>query len=259
MSVDVAESHAHQGGHAHHWETSVAPLVISIGIVFVVPLTFASYYVYDNPKLAILFGALGVLVLILGVGKWIGEALSHKNIIEGAAAIAFPMFIVSEIFMFMALFVAYWVMRLFSESWPPVGTPEMESTTPLVMLSLMILSSVTLFLAGQKHAEGDLPGFRSGLLVTMGLGVVFLGATGYEYHHLIGVGFTSASSVFGTAYYSITGFHAVHVFLGICTFLFMYVPALSGKTNKTFVLCASIFWYFLTVASLFVVSQVYFW
>ena len=260
MSVDVADSHAHHhGGHVHHWETSVAPLAISAGLLFVVPLTFAGYFVYESVKLAALFGVLGAVFLIYGIGKWVSEALSQKNMVEGAAAIAFPMFIVSEIFMFLAMFVAYWALRLSAESWPPAGTPELEGGPPLLMLGVMVVSSLVLFFSGKKHGTGDIAGFRNGLLVVMALGVVFLGLTWHEYVHMVSLGFTSSTNTFGTAYYSITGFHAVHVLLGVGMFIFMYIPALSGKTDKTFVLCGSIFWYFLTVASAFVVSQVYFW
>ncbi len=259
MSAHAADSHAHHDGHAHHWETSAAPTVISIGILLVVPLCFASYFVYENKLLTLIFGGLGLATLIWGVAIWVREALTTRNLIEGAAAIGFPLFMVSEFFMFAALFVAYWVTRLYAESWPPAGTPTMDGTKALILLALMVVSSVTLFQANKKHAAGDIAGFRNGILLTMGLGVVFLVLTVIEYSHLVAVGFVPGSSVFSSAYYSITGFHAIHVVLGVGMFAFMYLHALAGRTDKTFVLCGGVFWYFLTVASLFVVSQVYFW
>ena len=259
MSVHAADSHAHDGGHAHHWETSAAPTVISLGILLTVPLGFSSYFIYENTLLALIFTGLGLLTLIWGVSIWVREALTTRNLIEGAAAIGFPLFIVSEFFMFAALFIAYWVMRLFATSWPPVGTPAMDGTKALIMLALMVISSVALFSASKKHAAGDLAGFRTGLLVTIVLGVIFTAMTAIEYSHLIAAGFVPGSSVFSSAYYSITGFHAILVVIGVVMFLFMFLHALAGRTNQTFVLCGSIFWYFLTVASIFVVTQVYFW
>ncbi len=259
MSVHAADSHAHDGGHVHHWETSAAPLVISVGLLLTVPLGFSSYFIYEKPLLALIFAGLGVLTLLSGVGIWVREALTTRNLVEGAAAIGFPLFIVSELFMFAALFAGYWATRLFATSWPPAGTPAMETTKPLIMLALMVISSVALFSASKKHAAGDLAGFRSGVLVTILLGVVFTVMTGLEYSHLIGIGFIPGSNIFSSAYYAITGFHAVHVLVGVVMFLFMYVHALAGRTNQTFILCGSIFWYFLTVASIFVVTQVYFW
>lgn len=259
MSVHAADSHAHDGGHAHHWETSAAPLVISVGLLLTVPLGFSSYFIYENTLLALIFAGLGVVTLLYGVAIWVREALTIRNLVEGAAAIGFPLFIVSEFFMFGALFVGYWVTRLFATSWPPAGTPALDTTKPLIMLALMVISSVALFSAGKKHAAGDLAGFRSGVLLTIVLGALFLVLTGLEYAHLIGEGFIPGTNIFSSVYYSITGFHALHVVVGVGMFLFMYVHALAGRTNPTFVLCGSIFWYFLTVASIFVVTQVYFW
>ena len=135
----------------------------------------------------------------------------------------------------------------------------METTKPLIMLALMVISSVALFSASKKHEAGDLAGFRSGVLLTIVLGVVFLAMTVMEYSHLISIGFIPGSNIFSSAYYAITGFHAVHVLLGVGMFIYMYLHALAGRTNATFILCGAIFWYFLTVASIFVVSQVYFW
>ena len=259
MSVHAADSHAHHGGHAHHWETSAAPTVISVGLLLTVPLGFSSYFIYENALLALIFTGLGAVTLIWGVSIWVREALTTRNLIEGAAAIGFPLFIVSEFFMFGALFVGYWATRLFAVSWPPAGTPALDTTKPLIMLALMVVSSVALFSAGKKHAAGDLAGFRSGLLLTIVLGVVFVAMTAMEYSHLIAIGFIPGSNIFSSAYYAITGFHAVHVVIGVGMFLFMFLHALAGRTNQTFILCGSIFWYFLTVASIFVVTQVYFW
>ncbi|MEI7608485.1 MAG: heme-copper oxidase subunit III [Rhodospirillaceae bacterium] len=258
MSVH-ADSHAHHEGHAHHWEVSAAPLVISVGLLLTIPLGFASFFVYENTTLGLIFAGLGVLTILYGVGIWVYEALTIKNLVEGAAAIGFPLFIVSELFMFAALFAGYWATRLFATSWPPAGTPAMETTKPLIMLALMVISSVALFSASKKHEAGDLAGFRSGVLLTIVLGVVFLAMTVMEYSHLISIGFIPGSNIFSSAYYAITGFHAVHVLIGVVLFLFMFVHALAGRTNQTFILCGSIFWYFLTVASIFVVTQVYFW
>ena len=258
MSVH-ADSHAHHEGHAHHWEVSAAPLVISVGLLLTIPLGFASFFVYENTTLGLIFAGLGVLTILYGVGIWVYEALTIKNLVEGAAAIGFPLFIVSELFMFAALFAGYWATRLFATSWPPAGTPAMETTKPLIMLALMVISSVALFSASKKHEAGDLAGFRSGVLLTIVLGVVFLAMTVMEYSHLISIGFIPGSNIFSSAYYAITGFHAVLVLIGVVRFLFMFVHALAGRTNQTFILRGSIFWYFLTVASIFVVTQVYFW
>jgi cytochrome c oxidase subunit 3 len=259
MSVNVAESHAHHGGHAHHWETSVAPMAIVGGVLFLVPSAFMSYFVYHDLKLAAIFAGIGAPLLLFGISKWVAEGLAHKNLVEGAAATGLPIFIISEICIFLSLFASYWMLRLFADTWPPAGTPEMAYDLPLLMTVLLVSSSVTIHVAEEKLAHGDLGGFRAWLVLTILLGSVFLGCTIYEYNHLLSHGFNPSTNAFSTAFFSITGFHASHVLVGLGAFLFVLIPALAGKTNKTFVLCTSVYWHFVDVVWFFVVSQIYFW
>jgi cytochrome c oxidase subunit 3 len=259
MSDGATRHHEHAHSHEHEWETSPAPLAIVAGVVLLVPITFSSYFVYEKIGQTAVVAALGAIILIYGIARWVSEALAHKNMVEGAAAMAFPMFIGSEAFMFLAMFAAYWMLRLTADIWPPVDSPEMHGGMAVAMLGLMVLSSLTVSLAGRRHQNGDLSGFCGMLALTIILGGAFLGCTWYEYSGLMAQGFFPRTNAFGAAYYTITSFHALHVLLGIGTFLFMLIPALSGKTDKTFILCASVFWYFLTVTSLFAVTQLYFW
>jgi cytochrome c oxidase subunit 3 len=259
MSVAAAQSHAHDEGHGHHWETSVAPLLIVVGVLFLVPFAFMSYLVYEDPKLTVILAGIGTPLLVFGISKWVAEGIAHKNLIEGAASTGLPLFIVSEIFIFLSLFASYWMMRLFADYWPPAGTPVMPVDLPLLMTALLVSSSVTIHAAEEKLEHGDLGGFRSWLLITIVLGSAFLGCSIYEYSHLISHGFVPGTNAFSSAFFTITGFHASHVLVGIGAFLFVLVPALTGKTNKTLVQCVSVYWHFVDVIWFFVVSQIYFW
>lgn len=257
MSIEAAESHHH--AHAHHWEYSVAPMATVFGVFFLVPLTFVSYLIYHDTRMAIAFAGIGTPLLLYGISKWVAEGLSHKNLVEGAAATGLPLFIISEICIFLSLFISYWMMRLYAESWPPAGTPEINTTIPLIMTVLLVSSSATIHVAEEKLEHGDLGGFRLWLILTLLLGSLFLGCTVYEYSHLIEHGFVPSTNSFSSAFFAITGFHASHVVVGLGTFIFVLIPAFFGKTNKTFVLCASVYWHFVDVVWFFVVSQIYFW
>ncbi|MEI6559843.1 MAG: heme-copper oxidase subunit III [Rhodospirillaceae bacterium] len=259
MSVVAAESHAHHGGHAHHWETSVAPMAIMFGVLFLVPLTFISFLCYGNINMAIACAGIGTPILIFGISRWVAEGIATPNLVVGAAGTGLPLFIVSEICIFLSLFASYWMLRLFADSWPPAGTPEMPVDLPLLMTVLLVTSSFTIHKGEELLEHGDLPGFRKWLLITIVLGTAFLSCTIYEYSHLIGHGFVPGTNIFSTAFFSLTGFHASHVLVGIGAFVFVLIPALSGKTNKTLVNCVSVYWHFVDIVWFFVVSQIYFW
>lgn len=242
-----------------HWDTSTAPLLVAVGCLLTVPLPFASYFQYHSLGMAVGFLGIGVPVLLAGISVWVKEGVNQKHDQFGYSQLALPIFITSEVLIFLGLFVSYWALRLLAPAWPPAGSPHIGTTIPIIMTILLVTSSYTYHLAEGKLEEGDAGGFKSMLGLTMLLGVLFLGLSMFEYNHLIGEGFTPSSNIFGSAFYSITGFHAAHVLIGLCTFLAVLLPALNGKTNMDFVKCAGVYWHFVDIVWFFVVSQIYFW
>lgn len=242
--------------HAH-WETSYWPFVISFGILFAIPLAFSFHFVYHSPLLAILSFGVGVPLCVAGIVGWVREGLGHRG--EGLGAPAMGWFILAEALIFLSLFSAYWVVRLSAPTWPPAGTPTIPTGLPLVMTAILVASSVTIHVAEGKHDKGDHAGFIRWLGITMLLAIGFLSCTGYEWTHFIEGGFTPATNVFGTMVFTITGFHAAHVFVGFAIFLAILLPALRGKTYGNFVTAGAMYWHFVDVIWLFVVSQIYFW
>lgn len=245
--------------HAHHWEWSWAPLLVVAGTFFLVPITFASFFVYDNMMLASIFAGLGTALTLAGIAKWVDEGLSQTPLLAGVANIGLPIFILSEIFIFLSLFASYWMMRLNIDAWPPEGTPYIDKVLPLIMTVILVSSSVTAHFAEEKLEHGDLSGFNKMWSVTIVLGALFLGCTLYEWNHLIHLDFVPSTNAYSTAFYVITGFHASHVLVGLGAFFAVLLPALGGRTNKTFVTCVSVYWHFVDIVWFFVASQVYFW
>lgn len=231
------------------------------GVFFLVVLGFSSFFVYENVLLTILFAGIGVPLLLAGIAKWVSEGLTQKPLVAGLAGTALPIFIVSEVFIFLGFFVTYWTMRLSAgDVWPPEGTPEnFNLVLPLIMTVILVTSSFTYHVAEEKFEHNDLAGFRSWVVISIVLGTVFLGCTLYEYSHLLHEGFGPSTNSYSSAFFSITGFHASHVLVGLCVFLAVLIPAYSGKTNKTFTTAAGVYWHFVDIVWFFVISQVYYW
>ncbi len=255
MTSEADTAHVHE----HHWEWSWAPLLVVAGTFFLVPIAFAFYFAYDNVTLTAVFAGVGTVMVLAGVSMWVDEGLTHTPLLSGVANIGLPIFILSEIFIFLSLFSSYWMMRLSIDSWPPEGTPEIDNILPIFMTFILVGSSVTAHIAEEKLEHGDLSGFNKWWIITIVLGTAFLGCTVYEWDHLIGQDFIPSTNAYSTAFYSITGFHASHVFVGIGAFIAVLIPALGGRTNKTFVNCVSVYWHFVDIVWFFVASQIYFW
>lgn len=223
------------------------------------PLAFTSYFQYESALFALVFAIIGLIGVVAGISRWVGEAMSDREWQFGYALAGLPLFIASEAFIFLGLFVSYWLLRLLSPSWPPEGTPHIALGTPIVMTIILVSSSFTIHFAEEKLEKGDEAGFRKLLITTIVLGIIFVGFTAYEYNHLIQNGFGISTNIYSTAFYSITGFHASHVIIGVCVFISVLIPALGGKTHITHIKGAAMYWHFVDIIWFFVVSQVYFW
>lgn len=79
------------------------------------------------------------------------------------------------------------------------------------------------------------------------LGVVFLVLQGYIFTH---VGLTPFDGAFGSAFFTLTGFHALRIVIGIALMAFAFVRSLHGgltQTNHFAVTAATAYWHFLDV------------
>ncbi|HHN66463.1 MAG TPA: heme-copper oxidase subunit III [Thermopetrobacter sp.] len=245
--------------HEHHWEYSWAPVAVVGGIFFLVVLGFTAWFQYESAFLLTLFAGIGTPMLLAGIAKWIQEGMTQKLAIHNVASIGMPIFIVSEIFIFLSLFASYWMMRLGMDAWPPEGTPHINKWLPLVMTVLLVASSLTYHKGEERLEDNDTAGFVRWLLLTLLLGGAFLAATIWEYTNLVHEGFIPSTNAYSTAFFTLTGFHASHVLLGLLVFVFILLPALRGKVNGEFVKSAGIYWHFVDIVWFFVMSQVYYW
>jgi cytochrome c oxidase subunit III len=125
------------------------------------------------------------------------------------------LFLGSELMFFAALFAAYFTMRARAATWPPRGT-ELDLWVPTFFTVLLVLSSGTMQLAVARIREGDRPGTRRWLWATIGLGALFLFGQYLDYR---GRNFGIASNAYGSAFYTMTGFHALHVLAGLLLLL----------------------------------------
>ncbi len=77
------------------------------------------------------------------------------------------------------------------------------------------MSSLTMVLAVDAIERGDTTGMRLWLAATALLGALFIAGQVYEFTDFVheGLGFTT--NVASSAFYTLTGFHGVHVTVGI--------------------------------------------
>ncbi len=168
------------------------------------------------------------------------------------------LFILSEAALFGGFFAAYFALRGTSATWPP--TPEIERPElPLVAFNTLLLlsSSVTLQLGVGAIGRGD--GRRAARLIalTLALGAAFLAIQAFEFSRN---GFGIGDGVFGSTFYTLTGFHGAHVsagLLAIGALLRRTRRGLLGPASEPAAEAISYYWHFVDAVWLVLFTTVY--
>jgi cytochrome c oxidase subunit 3 len=167
--------------------------------------------------------------------------------------------IASEVMLFGALFAAYFVIRADSGTWPPegYGLERPEILLPGINTLLLVTSSVTMQLGVRAAVRGMQRLVLRWLTITILLGIGFLSIQGYEYANN---GFGLRDGVFGSTFYTLTGFHGAHVLIGLILIAIVANRARHGLVTAerhTAVEAASYYWHFVDVVWLFLFSTLY--
>ena len=120
-------------------------------------------------------------------------------------------FMGAEVMFFAALVSALFVLRLGMAVWPPPLLPQLPVAVTAVNTVVLLYSSVSMVGALRALRRQERPRFLKLLVTTAGLGAVFLAVQGYEWVRLIGFGLTLSSGVYGATFYTLIGFHGLHV------------------------------------------------
>jgi heme/copper-type cytochrome/quinol oxidase subunit 3 len=153
----------------------------------------------------------------------------------------------AETMFFAGLIGAYIVFRVGSPVWPPPFQPRLPVGVTGVNTMMLLVSAVTMRLALSAAQQGNRVRLLRFLAVTSGLGAVFLIVQGLEWVRLIHFGLTVSSSVYGGLFYTLIGFHGLHVLVGLIWVVTVLVLASRGRFTRqqhTGVQTCSMYWLF---------------
>jgi len=208
---------------------SLWPLILAIGIGF---LPFGVIFLSaGNMIIAELCFIVGGVVTLVSLMGWANSVVREKADPDDRARtlqqkdllMFLKYFLISEAAIFGALFVHYYYTKNNLGYWPPAGTPEIHTTLPAIATLILMFSSVTCEFGHRALKQGHRLKSKFLIATTAALGLVFLGYQGYEWGLLLyHYNFTPDTNVFGTLFYMMTGFHGLHVSVGIVFLLLVY-------------------------------------
>jgi heme/copper-type cytochrome/quinol oxidase subunit 3 len=168
-------------------------------------------------------------------------------------------FLASDCLLFGGLISTYLLLR--HRSVQGLG-PKDVFDIPFTSVSsfVLLMSSLTMALAVASIVRGDERRNRAWLATTAMLGAVFVGGQVYEFttFYREGLGFTT--NIFGSAFYTLTGFHGVHVSVGIIMLMSLLVMSLRGNLGPEkaeAVEIVGLYWHFVDIVWILIFTIVY--
>ncbi|HJQ99401.1 MAG TPA: cytochrome c oxidase subunit 3 [Candidatus Polarisedimenticolaceae bacterium] len=167
------------------------------------------------------------------------------------------LFIVTEAFLFVSLFFAYFYLGSRGDvAWPP-QPPKI--TLALVMLAILLASSVVLHL-GERALKRDrrtLAHLAIGGTILLGLG--FAAVQAMEYRERL-KSLRPSTDAYGSIFYTITGFHGGHLVLGLLMLVYVLVlPRLEPAREPPHrpLKNAALYWHFVDAVWVVIVALLY--
>ena len=171
-------------------------------------------------------------------------------------------FIGNETLFFSALIVTYLIFK-------PVNAARPENQLPhellgiaftAVLAAILLASSLTMVLSIAAIRRDNQRWFRIWLLATILLGLSFLGGQAYEFTHLYSEKLTLGSSLLGSTFFVLTGFHGTHVAIGVSWLLSVLWRSRKNRYSSSAhmdVELVGLYWHFVDLVWVAVFTLIY--
>src|SRR5438093_7255587 len=140
-----------------------------------------------------------------------GEGAVDISARKGVSTVAMGLFVAADFMILGGLVAAYYLLRSEAFVWPPKGA-LLGTYLPSMIALTIIMSAVSMQWAVWGIRRNDQRTCLVGIGFTLFMAFAILNGQWYELAHL---SFPVTAHAYGTLVYVLTGFHMVHVILGI--------------------------------------------
>lgn len=168
-------------------------------------------------------------------------------------------FLASEVMFFTGLIAAYVLLRASHPAWPG-SEGHLSVVFGTANTFILICSSMTMVMALPAAQQSRAGALRVWLLWTIVLGSAFLVIKGIEYSAKFHHGIFPHTNIFWSCYYTLTGFHGIHVLGGIIANLWVLSVALRNRLapSKAYIVeLAGLYWHFVDIVWIFLFPLLY--
>jgi cytochrome c oxidase subunit III len=194
---------------------------------------------------------------------------------QEASTLGMWVFLITEVMFFGGMFLAYTVYRAWYAYVFALASATLSAPIGAVNTAVLLCSSFTMALAVRASKLGARRVLVLFLLLTILLGLVFLGVKAYEWrekfveHHVPGASFhleglsaekQGQAQLFFSLYFAMTGLHALHMVIGVGLLSWLTLRAKQGfftETYNTPVDLSGLYWHFVDIIWIFLFPLLY--
>jgi cytochrome c oxidase subunit 3 len=185
----------------------------------------------------------------------------EKATLEGRnKVLGFWLFLGAETVLFGTLFSAFLALRHQVGDGNPSAQELFELSTTAWATFILLTSSLTSVFAIQSMHTNKVKSMIVWLIITILLGLGFLGLEIVEFANYVDEGHKFSTSAFSTSFYTLVGFHGAHVLFGILWIGILIAQIFKKGLNVTTapkIYVAGIYWHFIDVVWVFIFTVVY--
>jgi len=173
------------------------------------------------------------------------------------AKIALFVVLGSETIFFGTLLSAYFFLRATLSSWPSGGVTIFRLLVPGANTLLLLLSALTMYLGLRAIRQNRTGSLKTWLILTLAIGLIFVAGQVFEFNRS---GMRISDQAFGGVFFTLMGFHAVHVIAGVVMLALLVWRAFLGDftaRRHTAIQVGAWFWYFIVAVWVVLFSSLY--
>lgn len=215
---------------------------------------------------------IGFFILFLVMFMWWRDIIRestleghHTGFVQQGLRYGVILFIISEIFFFVAFFWAFFHSSLsptveIGAIWPPKGILVLNPwEIPFLNTIILLLSGCTVTWSHHAIVANKRQQAIISLVLTIILAIIFTLYQAYEYNM---ADFRLADGIYGSTFYMATGFHGFHVFVGTISLIICFIRLIQYQMTQQHHFgfeSAAWYWHFVDVVWLFLFVSIYWW
>jgi cytochrome c oxidase subunit 3 len=192
---------------------------------------------------------------------------------KDASTLGMWVFLITEIMFFGGMFLAYTVYRDLYPHVFAVASSSLNAVIGAINTAVLLCSSFTMVLAVRAAQLGQRRVIIVFLILTLILGLAFLGVKAYEWNekfqehhvpgpsfHLEGVDLQGPAQLFFSLYFAMTGLHALHMVIGVGILTWLLIQTYKGKFSAEYMTpvdIAGLYWHFVDIIWIFLFPLFY--